>query len=153
MGTRKTDDRLVLLVEDNSDDERLTLRTLRKNNVMNEIIVACTGEDAITMLEQSLRRGSGLPSLILLDLRLPGLTGLEVVRWIRSQNSLSTVPAVVFTTSTHPDDVLACSLAGANSYVVKPTDPLEFSEVLLNIALYWLLLHETANGNLNLSMA
>lgn len=143
----------MLLVEDNTDDERLTLRTLRKNNVMNEVVAACTGEAAVAMLERSISENAPLPSLIVLDLRLPGLTGLEVVRWVRAQPTMVSIPVVVFTTSTHPEDVRACSRAGANSYVVKPEDPNEFTEVLLNIALYWLILHQTATGILSYSMA
>ncbi len=147
-GGSKSDSKLVLLIEDNTDDERLTLRALRKNNVMNEVIVACDGQEAVDYL---LAEGkfvgrdvSLLPSLIILDLKLPKLSGLEVLEKIRAHASTTCVPVVVLTALEDANERRAAYEKGANSFVRKPTDPEEYSEVILQTAMYWLLLNQSA---------
>lgn len=141
------DPKLVLLVEDNVDDERLTLRALRRNNIMNEVVVACDGEEALDYLfaqgKFEGRDSAVLPALILLDLHLPGMTGVEVLRSIRSHPTTRLTPVVVLTNSEDPQQATMCIELGANSFVRKPTDPREFAEVILQIGLYWLLLNES----------
>lgn len=138
--------KLILLIEDDVDDERLTLRALRKNNVVNEVVVACDGQEALDYL---MRRGafsqlpsSSMPSLIVLDLKLPKLSGLEVLQRIRSNSDTATIPVVVLTASNSPKQVEECYAAGANSYILKPDTAAEFSETILNVVMYWLLLNE-----------
>jgi len=147
-GGSKSDSKLVLLIEDNTDDERLTLRALRKNNVMNEVIVACDGQEAVDYLfaEGKFvgRDVSLLPSLIILDLKLPKLSGLEVLEKIRAHASTTCVPVVVLTALEDANERRAAYEKGANSFVSKPTDPEEYSEVILQTAMYWLLLNQSA---------
>ncbi len=137
--------KLVLLIEDDVDDERLTLRTLRKNNIDNEVVVACDGQEAIDFLfklgkfENS---GHENPSLILLDLKLPKLSGLEVLRQIRARETTRFIPVVVLTASSDPQQIDEAYQAGANSFVRKPDDAAGYSEAVLNISLYWLTLNE-----------
>lgn len=137
--------KLVLLIEDDVDDERLTLRTLRKNNIDNEVVVACDGQEALDFL---FKRGKfdgsthANPSLILLDLKLPKLSGLEVLREIRSKEATRHVPVVVLTTSSDPQQIDEAYRAGANSFVRKPDDASGYSDAVLNISLYWLTLNE-----------
>ncbi|MCX7799005.1 MAG: response regulator [Fimbriimonadales bacterium] len=133
-------------MEDNADDERLTLRALRRNNIMNEVVVACDGEEALDYLfgrgRFEGRDTAALPAVILLDLNLPGMTGIEVLRAIRSNPATRLTPVVVLTNSVDPDQAALCIEHGANSFVRKPSDPQAFSEVILQIGLYWLLLNE-----------
>jgi len=129
---------IVLLIEDNVDDERLTLRALRKNNIMNEVIVAYDGEQALQML---MDESSALPALIVLDLKLPKLSGFEVLERIRHTPRTALVPTVVLTTSDDRDQIEKAYQLGANSFIRKPTDPSEFSEMVLQLAMYWLLLN------------
>ncbi len=137
--------KLILLIEDNTDDERLTLRALRKNNVMNEVIVACDGQEAVDYLtgegKFAGRDTTLLPSLILLDLKLPKLGGLEVLQRIRANESTQFTPVVVFTAM---EDIAQAKLAlstGANSFVSKPSESEEYSERILEIVMYWLLVN------------
>jgi two-component system response regulator len=142
------DQKLVLLIEDNEDDERLTLRALRKSNIMNEVVVAYDGDKAIDFL---VRRGEyadvpaeRLPSLVVLDLHLPKTSGLEVLRTIRADERTRLIPVVVLTSQEDQKAVDECYQAGANSFVLKPQDPDEFSDLILNLAMYWLLVNRSA---------
>jgi two-component system response regulator len=141
------DSKLILLIEDNIDDERLTLRALRRNNIMNEVVVACDGQEAIDYLFGSGsftgRDMSVMPAVIILDLKLPRLSGLEVLKRIRANEMTRRIPVVVLTASEDETQVQASYALGANSYIHKPTDPGEFSEMILQVAMYWLLLNRT----------
>ena len=137
--------KLVLLIEDNTDDERLTLRALRKNNIMNEVVVAYDGEEALDYLF-----GTGtyagrdiytLPSLVILDLSLPKLSGLEVLKRIRGNDNTRHLPVIVLTSTDDEKRIEECYVAGANSFIQKPTDPDEYSEMVLQLGMYWLLLN------------
>lgn len=139
--------KLVLLIEDNIDDERLTLRALRKNNIMNEVVVAYDGEEALDYL---FARGAYegrdmevMPAVVILDLKLPKLSGLEVLRRIRGDERTANLPVVVLTSSDEDNKVEECYESGANSFVKKPGDPAEFSEMVLQLGMYWLLLNRT----------
>jgi two-component system response regulator len=141
------DSKLILLIEDNIDDERLTLRALRRNNVMNEVVVACDGQEAVDYLFGSGsftgRDMSVMPAVVILDLKLPRLSGLEVLQRIRANEQTRRIPVVVLTASEDENQVEASYALGANSYIHKPTDPGEFSEMILQVAMYWLLLNRT----------
>jgi CheY-like chemotaxis protein len=140
--------KLVLLIEDNTDDERLTLRALRKNNVMNEVIVACDGQEAVDYLyadgKFAGRDTSLLPSVIILDLKLPKLDGLSVLEKIRQHESTRFTPVIVLTASEDQEKMRAAYAKGANSYVYKPTDPDQYVDTILNTVMYWLLLNRVA---------
>jgi len=141
------DSKLILLIEDNIDDERLTLRALRRNNIMNEVVVACDGQEAIDYLFGSGsftgRDMSVMPAVVILDLKLPRLSGLEVLKRIRANEQTRRIPVVVLTASEDENQVQASYELGANSYIHKPTDPSDFSEMILQVAMYWLLLNRT----------
>ena len=145
--TSSLDSKLILLIEDNIDDERLTLRALRRNNIMNEVVVACDGQEAIDYLfgtgSFSGRDMTIMPAVIILDLKLPRLSGLEVLKRIRSNDSTKRIPVVVLTASEDHEQVLETYRQGANSFIQKPTDPADFSEMILQVAMYWLLLNRT----------
>jgi CheY-like chemotaxis protein len=140
-------EKLILLIEDNTDDERLTLRALRKNNVMNEVIVACDGQEAVDYLRGEAkfagRDTSLLPSLILLDMKLPKLGGLEVLQKVREFEATRFTPVVVYTALEDEKQMRAVLEAGANSYVLKPSESEAYSERILEIVMYWLLVHES----------
>lgn len=142
------DKKVVLLIEDNIDDERLTLRALRKNNIINEVVVAYDGQEGLDFLfsEGSFTgRDQALsPALIVLDLTLPKLSGIEVLKRIRESGRTKSIPVVVLTADEDPAKVVQCYDLGANSFIRKPTDPSEFSEMVLQVAMYWLLLNRTA---------
>jgi CheY-like chemotaxis protein len=142
--------KLILLIEDNTDDERLTLRALRRNNVMNEVIVACDGQEALDYLRGENkfagRDTSLLPSLILLDLKLPKLSGVEVLRAIRANEATRLTPVVVFTASEDDAQQRECLIAGANSFVLKPSESEEYSERILELVMYWLLVHRSVEN-------
>lgn len=142
------DSKLILLIEDNIDDERLTLRALRRNNIMNEVVVACDGQEAVDYLfgtgSFAGRNLSVLPSLVILDLKLPKVSGLDVLRRIRGNDATKRIPVVVLTSSEDPNQVRESYLNGANSYIQKPTDPSEYGEMVLQVAMYWLLLNRTS---------
>jgi two-component system, response regulator len=132
-------DKPILLVEDNPDDEALTLRALVKNNICNEIIVAHDGAEALERL-----RGTELPALVLLDLNLPKVNGLEVLRRVRSESRTRRLPIVVLTTSVEEQDLITSYDLGANSYIRKPVDFAQFTEAVRQLGLYWLMLNECA---------
>lgn len=143
-----TDNKLILLIEDDVDDERLTLRALRRNNIMNEVVVACDGQQAIDYLFASGkyegRDTMSQPAVVVLDLHLPKMSGLEVLRRIRASKETKRIPVVVLTSSEDEAQIEASYASGANSYIRKPTDPSEYSEMVLQLAMYWLLLNRTA---------
>lgn len=137
----------ILLVEDNPDDEALTLRALKKNHILNEVFVARDGVAAIDYL-MGTGPHAGTPrislQLVLLDLKLPKLDGLEVLRKIRAEPSTKMLPVVVLTSSNEDRDLVESYSLGANSYVRKPVDFTKFTEAVRNLGLYWLVLNETA---------
>ena len=141
---------VILLVEDNPDDEALTLRALKKNNVANEVVVARDGVEALDYLfgtgAHAGRDPSQIPQLVLLDLKLPRLDGLEVLRRIRFEPTTQIVPVVVLTSSKEDHDLVESYRLGANSYVRKPVDFLAFVEAARQLGLYWLVLNETPPG-------
>jgi two-component system, response regulator len=138
--------RPILLVEDNEDDVRLTRRAFRKNNIMNELIVVGDGLAALDWLKKAAEPESGhpprLPAVILLDLKLPKMDGLEVLRNIRAHSVLKRQPVVILTTSKEDQDVINSYDLGANSYIRKPVDFEQFCSALNQLGLYWLVLNE-----------
>ncbi len=137
----------ILLVEDNPDDVELTLLGLKKNNVVNDIVVAQDGAEALDYLfctGKYAERDAGLmPVLILLDLKLPKMDGIEVLKRLRNDDRTKIIPVVVLTTSDEEKDLVQCYNGGANSYIRKPVDFVRFSEAVQQLKLYWLLLNET----------
>ena len=136
----------ILLVEDNPDDEALTLRALKSNNIHNEVIVARDGVQAIDFLfatgAHAGRNKADLPAVVLLDLKLPKLDGLEVLRRIRDSDLTRMLPVVILTSSKEEQDVVNGYRLGCNSYVRKPVDFDEFLQAARQLGLYWLLLNE-----------
>ena len=139
--------RVILLVEDNPDDEVLTLRALRKNNISNEVVVARDGQEALDyVFGEGQYRGrdvGDLPQVVLLDLKLPKIDGLEVLRRIRGDTRTELLPVVILTSSKEDQDVINGYRLGANSYVCKPVSFDEFLEAARTLGLYWLLINET----------
>jgi two-component system, response regulator len=127
---------VLLLVEDNPDDEGLALRALKKSGVKNPVVVARDGEEAVRKLPEVCANGS--PSLVLLDLKLPKLSGLEVLERIRLYEGTRLVPVVVLTSSDEAVDILGCYTRGANAFVRKPVDFDEFIEAVDSIVRFWL---------------
>lgn len=135
----------ILLVEDNQDHEILTLRALRKHNILNEVIVARDGAEAIEALFNDSNREDAeplIPQLILLDLKLPKVDGLEVLKRLRSDDRTRLLPVVVLTSSDEEQDLLSSYELGANSYIRKPVDFDDFVEATRQLGLYWLVLNE-----------
>ncbi len=136
-------DKAILLVEDNPDDETLTLRALKKNKICNKVIVAHDGVEAMEFLYgNGTGTGSGLPALVLLDLKLPKVNGLEVLRRVRSEPRTRLLPVVILTTSMEEQDLINGYGLGANSYIRKPVDFVQFTESVRQLGLYWLMLNE-----------
>lgn len=135
----------ILLVEDNPDDEELMLMALQKNHIINQVIVVRDGEQALEFLfgDGSMENLQPLPSLILLDLKLPKLDGLEVLQRIRAHKRTRLLPVVVLTSSKEDKDLLEGYALGCNSYVRKPLDFTTFVEATRQLGLYWLLMNET----------
>jgi two-component system response regulator len=138
--------KVILLVEDNPDDEKLTLRAFKKKNVLNPVVVARDGQEALDYLfatgAHAGRDVTELPSVILLDLKLPRIDGLEVLKRVRGDSRTRHVPVVVLTSSKEEQDLVASYDLGANSYIRKPVDFQKFVEVAGSLALYWLLSNE-----------
>ena len=139
--------KLILLVEDNPDDVKLTLRALKKSNIMNEVIVA---EDGIEAIEYLFGTGKFvgrdiniMPQLILLDLKMPKMDGLEVLQRIRGDEKTKVLPVVILTTSSEDKDRIESYKLGANSYIRKPVDFNQFAESVQQLGLYWLVLNES----------
>ena len=143
--TMESDKKIILLVEDNADDELLTLRALRKNNILNEVIVVRDGEEALDFLfgtgAHAGRDINVLPQVVLLDLKLPKIDGLEVLQRIRREPHTHLLPVVILTTSNEEKDILNGYELGANSYVRKPVDFDQFFEAARQLGLYWLALN------------
>jgi two-component system, response regulator len=138
---------VILLVEDNRDDEALTLRALKKNHILNEVVVARDGAEALDYLfgtgSHAGRDLGDMPHLVLLDLNLPRVGGLEVLRRIRGSERTKFLSVVVLTSSKEDEDLIGSYALGANSYVRKPVDFGQFSEAVKTLGMFWLLLNET----------
>lgn len=136
----------ILLVEDNPDDEELTLMALKDSNIVNEVIVARDGVEALDCLfgtgQYAGRDPSRRPTLILLDLKLPKLSGLEVLQRLRADPRTELLPVVILTSSSEEEDIVASYRLGANSYVRKPVEFHRFADAVRQLGLYWLLLNE-----------
>ncbi|MFA6401197.1 MAG: response regulator [Salinivirgaceae bacterium] len=136
----------ILLVEDNPDDVDLTLRALKKNNIKNEVTVVYDGAEALEYLfgtgKYLGRDLTNMPTVVLLDLKLPRVDGLEVLRQIRSNELTKLVPVVILTSSKEEQDIVNGYSLGVNSYVRKPVDFNQFAEAVSHLGLYWLLLNE-----------
>jgi len=136
----------ILLVEDNPSDVKLTMRALEQNQITNELIVAEDGREALDYLfgldKYAGRDVRDLPAVVLLDLKLPRIDGLEVLKEIRSSSITSLLPVVVLTSSNQQVDLIASYKMGANSYIRKPVDFSRFAEAVRNLGLYWLMLNE-----------
>lgn len=141
---------VILLVEDNPDDEALTIRALKKNDIVNDVIVARDGVEALDYLFGSGAydgRDTNLqPQLILLDLKLPKVGGLEVLQQLRADERTKYVPVVILTSSKEQRDIIACFDNGANSYIRKPVDFEQFLSAVKQIGRYWLLLNIGPNS-------
>ena len=133
--------RCILLVEDNPDDVRLTQRAFIKSNIANELVVVHDGVEALEYLAQACA-GPGRPAMILLDLNLPRMDGLELLRAIRADQRLKWIPVVVLTSSKEQQDIITSYDLGANSYIRKPVDFEQFAEAVRNLGMYWLVLNE-----------
>ena len=140
--------KVILLVEDNPDDVKLTMRALKKSNVLNEVVVAQDGAEALDYLfctgKYSGRDKKSMPQVVLLDLKMPKVDGFEVLKRIRADERTKLLPVVVLTTSSEDKDRVASYQFHANSYVRKPVDFDQFTEAVRQLGLYWLLLNETA---------
>ncbi|HVQ38971.1 MAG TPA: response regulator [Pyrinomonadaceae bacterium] len=139
---------VILLVEDNPRDEALTLRALRKSNIVNEVIVVRDGVEAVDYFfgtgTHAGRDTTVMPQLVLLDLKLPKVGGLEVLRRLRADERTRRLPVVVFTSSSEEEDIIKSYDLGANSYVRKPVEFGQFLEATRQLGLYWLVLNEAA---------
>jgi two-component system response regulator len=137
----------ILLVEDNPDDEALTLRALRRHNVANEVVVARDGVEALDYLfargPHAGRDVTDLPALVLLDIKLPKVDGFEVLRQVRADARMKALPVVMFTSSKEEVDLARAYDDGANSYVRKPVDFSDFTEAVTRLGCYWMVLNET----------
>jgi CheY-like chemotaxis protein len=138
--------RTILLVEDNKDDEELTLRALARNNIGNHVVVVRDGQEALDWLEgvgsHAGRSPADVPALILLDLKLPKVDGLEVLQRLRANPATQLVPVVILTSSREDRDRIEGYLRGANSYVQKPVDFTQFVDAVRQLGVYWLILNE-----------
>jgi len=128
----------ILLVEDNPDDVELTLRALKHNNIFNEVVVKNDGDEAL----EYLAKAAELPTVVLLDIKLPKYNGLEVLRRIRADQRLKLLPVVILTSSKEEQDIIKGYHNGANSFIRKPVDFVQFTEVVRQLGMYWLLLNE-----------
>ncbi|MGE0616669.1 MAG: response regulator [Bacteriovoracia bacterium] len=138
--------RSILLVEDSQDDEALTKRAFHKARVKNEVVVARDGAEALEYLfctgKYATRSTSDLPQVVLLDLHLPKVDGIEVLRRIRADERTRLLPVIILTSSREEKDLLRGYEGGANSYIVKPIDAEQFDESIQQLGMYWLLLNE-----------
>ena len=144
-------EKIILLVEDSSSDEELTLRALRKNNISNRVVVTRDGAEALDYLfaegSHAGRDPDEVPQVVLLDLNLPKISGIEVLRRIRADERTKLLPVVILTSSREDKDVLGGYASGVNSYVVKPVDFTQFAEAVRLLGLYWLVLNQGAPGD------
>ena len=132
----------ILLIEDNADDVELTKRAFNKNHIVNEIVVVRDGAKALEFLFGADREGRDLPQFILLDLKLPKVSGLELLERIRKEPATALIPVVILTSSKQEEDRAAGYRLGVNSYVRKPVDFNEFVDAVRQVGLYWLVLNE-----------
>ena|SRR5258706_13302292 len=136
----------ILLVEDNATDEGLTLRSLKKSNIMNKVVIARDGPDALDYVFArgafAGREATEEPQIVLLDLNLPKIGGLDVLKAIRADEKTKLLPVVILTSSKEDRDLLAGYKLGANSYVVKPVDFTQFSDAVRQLGLFWLLINQ-----------
>ena len=143
-------DRTIMLVEDNPADVTLTLRALKRSNIANDLVVARDGVEALDYLfgtgPHAGRDVANLPVVVLLDLKLPKVDGIEVLRRIRGNPVTKLLPVVVLTSSKEPSDLNACYELNCNSYVRKPVDFNQFAEAVKQLGLYWLVLNEPPAG-------
>ena len=142
------DEKIILLVEDNPDDEALTLRALKKNNIRNQVVVAKDGIEALEFLfgtgPHAGRDLGVMPQIVLLDLKLPRVDGFEVLRRLREDHRTKLLPVVILTTSNEEQDRIKGYGLGANSFVRKPVQFDQFIEAVRQLGLYWLILNEPA---------
>jgi len=140
------DKKIILLVEDNPDDVELTVRALKKGNILNEIVVVRDGVEALDYLfgtgAYAGRDLSIMPTVVMLDLKLPKIDGLEVLRYMRADERTKFIPVVILTSSREEQDLLNGYRLGANSYIRKPVDFAQFIEAVHQLKLYWLILNE-----------
>lgn len=140
------DGRTILVVEDNADDEELMLRALRKNNVLNEVVVVRDGAEALDYLfatgAHQGHDGSRMPAVVLLDLNLPKVSGLDILRRLRGDERTRTLPVVILTSSKEEQDLINGYRLGCNSYAVKPVSFVKFAEAVSQLGLYWLAINE-----------
>jgi two-component system, response regulator len=137
-------EKVIMLVEDNSADIELTLRAFKKNRIANKLIVARDGAEAIDMLygDGEFAKNGYLPTVILLDLKLPKIDGLEVLKRIRSEQKTAMLPVIILTSSREQQDMIKGYTLGANSYIVKPVDFTNFVDAVNQLQLYWIVLNE-----------
>ncbi len=137
----------ILLVEDNPNDAEMTIRALKKNNLANKIVHLNDGEEALNFVfgkgKFAGRNTSNKPKVILLDLKMPKVDGIEVLRKIKSEESTKVIPVVVLTSSKEDPDIAACYDLGANSYIVKPVGFESFISAISELGMYWLLLNQS----------
>jgi CheY-like chemotaxis protein len=144
-----TKKKIILLAEDNPDDVLLTKRAFERSNLLNEIIVVNDGQEAVDYLfgkgQYKSRKNASLPQLVLLDLKMPKMDGLEVLRKIRENERTKYLPVVILTTSKEEKDIIESYSLGANSYIIKPVDFDQFSEAVKQLGLYWLVLNQSCS--------
>ncbi len=142
---------LILLVEDNEDDIMLTERAIKKNRITNKLVIARDGNEALDFLfcrgEYEGRNPSELPIVVLLDLKLPKVDGLEVLKAIRADERTRLLPVIILTSSKEEQDIISCYTSGANSYIRKPVDFNQFIDAIQSLHLYWVILNESPFTN------
>ena len=140
-------EKTIMLVEDNPNDEELTLRALRKANIANSVFVARDGQEAVDFLfgtgAHAGREPSAMPAVVLLDLKLPKLDGIDVLHRIRADPRTKLIPVVVLTSSSEDEDMLRSYQSGANSYVRKPIDFSAFASAVTQLGMYWILINQS----------
>lgn len=136
----------VLLIEDNASDAEMTIRALKKNNLVNKLLHLKDGAEALDFIfaegEYSGRQVENIPKVILLDLKMPKVSGIEVLRRIKTDKRTRKIPVVVLTSSKEDPDIQACYALGVNSYVVKPVDFNEFQKAISDLGLYWMIINQ-----------
>ncbi len=139
-------EKMILLVEDNPNDEELTLRALRKANIANEVAIARDGQEAIDFLfgtgKYAGREPPAMPAVVLLDLKLPKLDGIDVLQRIRADPRTKLIPVVVLTSSSEDEDMVRSYQSGANSYVRKPIEFSAFANAVTQLGMYWVLINQ-----------